>query len=228
MDPLQVRESEVFEALKGLGSRKFVVIGGYAVNAYALPRFSVDCDIVVGLEAEHERIGKVLLRMGYERAEFSRIGPSISFARYEKILPNSFKVSFDVLIGGIHDRQTGVSIPSGWVFKHSEVKTLKGKTITEKLKLRVVDIDALFVLKMLSCRYTDIRDLFMLVPGIKDRGWVKGEVSSRYDFMERFRKILDTVNSKKFRDGLQGVYGLVDGQTFQKSVDAIVSLNDEQ
>ena len=47
MDLLQIREKEIFETLKTISEFNFVLIGGYAVNAYALPRFSVDCDIVL-------------------------------------------------------------------------------------------------------------------------------------------------------------------------------------
>lgn len=47
IDLFSKREKEIFESLKVLKDKRFVVIGGYAVNAYTLPRFSVDCDIVV-------------------------------------------------------------------------------------------------------------------------------------------------------------------------------------
>lgn len=46
-DLFSLRETEIFRTLVSLQSRHFVVIGGYAVNAYTLPRFSVDCDIVI-------------------------------------------------------------------------------------------------------------------------------------------------------------------------------------
>jgi hypothetical protein len=45
----------------------FVIIGGYAVNAYTLPRFSVDCDIVIKDENELRKIEEVLLGLGYEK-----------------------------------------------------------------------------------------------------------------------------------------------------------------
>ena len=48
---LQLREKEIFETLNKLKGLNFVLIGGYAVNAYTLPRFSVDCDIF--LEDSH-------------------------------------------------------------------------------------------------------------------------------------------------------------------------------
>ena len=47
MDRMQLRETEIFRVLKRLGEIEFVLIGGYAVNSYALPRFSEDCDIVI-------------------------------------------------------------------------------------------------------------------------------------------------------------------------------------
>ena len=47
MGMLQLREKEIFETLKQLKKFKFIIIGGYSVNAYTLPMFSVDCDIVI-------------------------------------------------------------------------------------------------------------------------------------------------------------------------------------
>ena len=52
VDLFQLREKEIFETLKKLKNQKFVLIGGYSVNAYAMPRFSVDCDIVIKDEIE--------------------------------------------------------------------------------------------------------------------------------------------------------------------------------
>jgi len=46
---LTAREAEIIRLLKILSSQagKFVVVGGYAVNALASHRFSVDCDLVI-------------------------------------------------------------------------------------------------------------------------------------------------------------------------------------
>jgi len=60
MELLQLRENEIFGALKKIKNQKFAVIGGYAVNAYTLPRFSVDCDIVTENKAETAEIAKEL------------------------------------------------------------------------------------------------------------------------------------------------------------------------
>lgn len=226
MDNLQLREEEVFKTLKALKKHSFVVIGGYAVNSYALPRFSVDCDIVIEDKAKLKEFEKIFLELGYKKIDATKNKYHESFARYEKSLQHQFKVSFDVLIGKVFDRQTKVSIPASWIFENSEIMALKGKTITEELKLRVIKADALFVMKMISCRSTDIRDLFMLSLSIKDKVWIKREVSSRYDFSNRFNKIKAKVTSKQFRDSLQGVYGLIDAKVFDRSMSAILALDE--
>lgn len=223
MEPLEIRENEVFETLRKLKSFNFVVIGGYAVNAYAtLPRFSADCDIVIENGTDLVRIEEALLEFGYKRMKSKVQGTE--FVRYIKPLTFPFKVSFDIMIGKVIDRQTNTSIPAKWIFTNSAVRLLKGKTIREELNLRIINLDALFVIKMISCRPTDIRDLFMLATLVKDKGWIKQQIESLYNFDKRFKKVKTEINSKQFRDGLQGAYGLLDDQIFEKSKAEIIAL----
>ena len=51
-------------------------------------------------------------------------------------------------------------------------------------------------MKFASCRNTDIRDIFMLMPQAKDINWIKEEVSKRYEFKDRLEKIKGKVASK--------------------------------
>ncbi len=222
----QLRERGIFETLRLLEGLRFVVIGGYAVNAYTLPRFSVDCDIVVEDKTELKKVENKLMGLGYKKMESTKHEPFVDFARYEKILADSFDISFDILIKDVVDRQTGVSISADWIFKNSKVRSLKGKTIIEALKVRIINIDALFAMKMISCRSTDIRDMFMMAPALEDKNWVKTEVSSRYDFNERLKRVKTAIVSGKFRYGLQGVYGIIDSQAFGKSVKAVTALEE--
>ncbi len=219
---LQVREKEIFETLKNIRKFKFVVIGGYAVNAYALPRFSVDCDIIIREINELDKIKNVLLKLGYVKENIDKNSYYNNCERYEKNLENNFKVSIDILIKDILDRQTGVVFSADWVFDNSEIRILKGKTITEELKLRIINIDALFVMKMISCRSTDIRDIFMLSPNLKNKDWIKKEISDRYDFDNRLSKIKEKISSKQFKDGLQGIYGYIDDVVFEKHKKALL------
>src|SRR3989344_5161922 len=107
-DLLSLREEEIFKTLKELKNCNFVVIGGYAVNAYALPRFSVDCDIVVKEEDELGKIQEILKNAGYQKeAPNDGLHYSGDFVRFEKKIENNFSVSIDILIHKVTDRMTG-------------------------------------------------------------------------------------------------------------------------
>jgi len=222
-DPLTLREYEIFQTLRELKDCDFTVIGGYAVNAYALPRFSVDCDMVIKDKNELKKIEKLLVRMGYEKKADEESQYSGRFSRYDKKLDNNFTVSVDLLVHAVADRMTGVAFTADWIFKNSGKKVLRGKTITEELELRIIDIDALLVMKMISCRSTDVRDVFMMMPKANDMEWIKSEITTRCDLTDRIDKIMEKVASKQFKDGLSGVYGRLDSKVFEKHKKAIMA-----
>lgn len=221
-----LREREIFEALKRIKSFDFVLIGGYAVTSYTLPRFSVDCDIVVKDREEIKKIEKELIAFGYQKQEINKekLPYYGNFERYEKELQHNFRVSFDILFKEVSDRQTGIAFTADWIFENSEVRNLKGKTINEELKLKIANPDSLIVMKISSCRINDIRDVFMLIVYSKDKKWIKDEISKKYNFNERFIKLNDKINSKQFKDGLQGVFGIIEDKTFEKHKKAILEL----
>lgn len=221
---LQVREKEIFETLKAIKDFRFVLIGGYAVNTYTLPRFSVDCDIVVPDEEEARKIGKLLQGRGFSEAQEDKNPCKGGFIRYEKLLERGFKVSADILSKAVVDRQTNSSFEAEWLFEHSVTRTLRGKTITEQVRLRIADPDALIVMKCISCRAADIRDVFMLMPQARDKRWIREQIAARYDFNDRFEKIAKTITSQKFKDNLQGVFGFIDERLFDKHRDAVMTL----
>ena len=227
MEQIQLREKEIFETLKKIKKSNFVVIGGYSVNAYTLPRFSVDCDIVIKNRKELEKIGEALLELGYKKEKnySEEVHYEGNFARYEKELGNNFKVSIDILIGEVLDRQTKAKFSADWVFDNSALRNLQGKTINEQLKLNIVNADALFAMKLSSCRQTDIRDIFLLINSVKDKKWIKKEVSERFDLKDRLSKALSKINSKQFKDELQGVFGMVDDNVFERNKKMILELN---
>ncbi len=222
-DLFSIREEEIFQTLKEIKDCNFTVMGGYAVNAYALPRFSVDCDIVIKDERALRIIEKILLKRQYVKKEpNAELQYSGGFSRYEKTLENNFAVSIDILIGKVTDRNTGANFSSDWIFKNSSKEMLKGKTITEALKLRIINIDALLVMKIISCRPTDIRDVFMMAPNAKNKEWIKAEVAQRYTLDDRSKKIIEKITSAQFRDGLSGIYGYFDSKVFEKHKKAVI------
>ena len=222
----QIREDEIFKTLKKIIRCRFVLIGGYTVNAYTLPRFSIDCDIVVKEKAELKKIEKELADYKKEKTDDHESYHG-EFLRYEKELKKNFSVSMDILFNRILDRQTNSSFEADWVFENSKITEIKGKTIQNKLKLRVINVDALIAMKIVSCRETDIRDVFMLILKAKDTDWIKEEVSKRYDFKDRFNKIKDKIASKQFKDNLQGVYGKIDIILFEKHKKTFLELGNQ-
>ncbi len=226
MELLQLREKEIFYTLKKIKNYRFVLIGGYAVNAYTLPRFSVDCDIVIEDKATTAKIEKELEKIKYIRATDTDLVPYHKyFLKYEKTIIKHFKVSVDILIKNVYERQTRAIFSAEWVFKNSAIRVLKGKTIQEELKLRIINPDALVAMKFVSCRSADIRDVFMLMPQVKDFEWVKKEVAKKCNFKNRFSKIKDKITSAQFKDNLQGVYGYIDRNIFEKHKKAILDLS---
>lgn len=226
MEHLQLREKEIFETLKKIRNFKFVVIGGYAVNAYALPRFSVDCDIVVEDYSELEDMEKALKDFNYAKESTNKVDLPYheEFRRYEKEIAKNFRVSIDLMIKHVSDRKTRALFTAEWIFKNSSIRLLKGKTIAEELRLRIINPDALIVTKLVSCRSTDIRDVFMLMPQAKDIMWIKEEVSKRYNFEDRFKKVKDKITSLEFKNNLQGIYGYIDDRVFEKHKKAVLEM----
>ncbi|MFH1915801.1 MAG: hypothetical protein ABIJ21_00920 [Nanoarchaeota archaeon] len=227
MGLFSLREAEIFQTLKDIKSCEFVVIGGYAVNAYTLPRFSIDCDIVIRDNDDLKKIIKILEKRGYVQSTSPALDQySGQFCHLETVLENKFQVSMDILIGSVTDRLTGSAFLANWVFEHSKIHPLRGKTIREELKLRIINRDALLVMKMISARQTDIRDVFMMFPQAENKEWIREEIQKRYDIQDRMEKILHVVNAKQFKDGLSGVYGMVNLPTFQKHQKALQSFLD--
>jgi len=229
MDLLQLREKEIFETLGKIRNFKFAVIGGYAINAYTLPRFSADCDIVLENDIEAKRIGKELEKFGYKRKGAGKTEQYHGkFVKYEKEIQKNFRVSIDIMVSNVFDRHTKANFSAKWVFENSVTRLVKGKTIPDKLGLRVISIDALIAMKFISCRTADIRDVFMLMPQAKDinLNWIKREISNRYDFEDRFKMIKDKITSVQFKNNLQGVYGYVDKTAFEKHKKAILTFSE--
>ena len=72
-----LREREIFETLKKIKDSEFVLIGGYAVTSYTLPRFSVDCDIVLKDIDELKKISKKLIEIGYKKEKIDKVTKEI-------------------------------------------------------------------------------------------------------------------------------------------------------
>lgn len=226
MDILSVREREIFDTLRSLEGEQFLLIGGYAVNAYTLPRFSVDCDIVIKDRYGLGRIERILSGRSYKEIKTrSDLPYHGEFIRYEKEVRPGFRASMDILVGTVSDRQSGASFPWSYLAENSRRMRLNAKTFPDALEALVPDAETLLIMKFASCRGTDIRDIFMLIVHIEDLKGLRRAIRKQgIDFKKSYDRIRELVTSKEFKKNLEGVYGYVDESAFDKHRKLILRL----
>ncbi len=218
------REREIMGLLKEIAKRKgFVVIGGYAVNAFTQPRFSLDLDIVVD-KKDSAFFRKFLEGRGFLKvAEFRELPYKGTFERFEKKLETG-NISVDLLIGEVASRQTDASYSYEYLKKYSRVRNITG--IAERVRARVADAELLIALKINSARNVDIRDVFMLAGTKVQLEVIKKHLEkvNKKKLRENLEKIKSAINEKQFRDSLQGCFGMVDNKTFERNRKKLIKI----
>jgi predicted nucleotidyltransferase len=175
---LVAREAEVLKTLQTIrqSGEKFTLVGGYAINAYStLPRYSVDCDLVV-TRSQHKRLSLILDDQGYtdEGAAYLNGIEGLETRKFVKKVGGE-KVSVDLLVDGVRCRQTEA------VWKEVECaktsRELRVTGVNGSVLSNVASRDLLISMKLHSGRDTDLRDIVMLA---RDSDWGKvKELSNR-------------------------------------------------
>lgn len=192
---MQDREKIVLDTLEKVPKDNVVLIGGYAVNAYVPPRFSIDCDLVVlgGVE----RVEKALKEDGFSKTESGDV-PYGNYARYEK---NG--ASFDLLVNSVLDRETGIAFDAEMFEEHSKKRNAVGRATPVRIEMIIADPELLFAMKFVTGRRQDVRDLFMLsaenldwklVTGIIEEKCGRPLIKKRTDMIKR------SIRLKTYRD----------------------------
>lgn len=209
---LHEREKAVLDTLAKLPLADVVLIGGYAVNVYVPPRFSIDCDLVVlGGLAKTEA---TLLKEGFAKAEKGDI-PSGGYVRYVHTAKGA---AFDLLVNAVLDRDTGVLFERALFESHSRTRWTLGRVNPMRIELRVADPELLFAMKFVTGRRQDVRDLFMLAG--TDLDWGEGERLLRAKcsselVSKRTAAIRQSVTGKAYRPSLQGAFGKIPDERFE-------------
>ncbi|MBI2139579.1 hypothetical protein HYU14_01535 [Candidatus Woesearchaeota archaeon] len=210
------------EKLQGLN---FVLIGGYAVNAYTQPRFSVDCDIVVLNEADAKKVISSLKQAGYEKKEADPDIPYCGdFACLVKKV-GGYSVPFDILIKHVVDRKTNSRFSAEWIFENSKIRRLRGKANPVRIDVRIANPEALIIMKLAASRKSDFRDVFMLLGGDINLNTVHTELES-HGLGDKLKEFKEYATSQGYKDNLQGVFGKIDDKIFNKLIETIRRLND--
>jgi hypothetical protein len=182
----------------------------------------MDCDLVAR-KAEAGRMENILAAEGYARAGTEKI-PYQHFVRLEKKLSEGMSASIDLLLDSVHDRQSGAVFPFEWLFSRSALRRLPGKTVPESAEVRILDPDALFVMKFVCARPSDVRDAFMLSDRLGDLSAAKAEISSKTDFGKQHDAIFGKVSGGEFKKNLEGVFGYVERTAFEKRLGILQKL----
>lgn len=218
---LDERERMVLETLQRLPKLNIVLIGGYALNAYVPPRFSIDCDLVV--LGNPSRVESLLKKSGFEKSESGETSYG-TYVRYEK-LPG--KISFDLMIGSLVDRDTKIVFEGALFKKYSRRRSTIGRTVPVRIQMRIADPELLFAMKFVSARRQDVRDLFMLAGENLKLNVVREIVSEKCSpelRRKRAELIKSSVESSGYRDSLQGPFGKIPDKRFELCRKSIVEL----
>ncbi len=159
---LEAREKECFQFLNELPlTRRYVLIGGYAVSSYQFPRYSVDLDIVLPL-GELSFFRRFAERLGFKLegehdVEQTYRGRSVVYGKQVGV-----RVGLDLLVNSVYSRQTRFAYPFPYLFENSEVREIRGRGLEAKARARVASREMLLALKANSMRDQDMRDILAL------------------------------------------------------------------
>lgn len=215
---LESREALILQTLMEL-PKDVVLIGGYAVNAYVPPRFSIDCDLVV-FEGVTE-IKKTLMKNGFEETEKG----DVPYGEYFRFARKKEKVSFDLLLNSVFDRVSGIVFEGSLFKKYSKERVTVGRANPIRIKIRIADAELLFAMKFVSARRQDIRDIFMLSG--TELNWnlirdiIKEKCSEKL-LRERVKMIKAKVANESYRDSLHGAFGKIPDKTFDRCISKLV------
>ncbi len=231
-DEILKRERLCFDFLNSLNDLKYVLVGGYAVSSFNLPRFSVDLDIVIP-ETEMVSIKTLLESKGFSKTEQLSGFDNVYSGRFERYsVLTALPVSVDLLVNSIRSRQTNFSYSFDYLFNNSELREVRGLGQTIKSQNIVADREMLLALKINSMRTTDQRDIIVLCYDLPDVEKVFKHIKNcnREIILSHLSEISKTLTNPKNKDSIKGVFSIDDktlNQLFnncKKTVDRLTDM----
>lgn len=203
---LTAREAEVIRVIKLLSAHKdkFVVIGGYAVNAITSHRFSVDCDLAVARK-NVRTIERILTEQAY-RKHRKQAEHAVMTEKFTKLVGGR-RVSVDMFIDRVVCRQTA----GKWVYDLIKRNSFESDVIglTDSARAFVPIRELLIAMKLHTGRGADLRDIVMmsertnwkLVSEFADTG-VEKKVTGQ------IANAIKTINRTQFSSALKAEFSL--------------------
>lgn len=217
---MKKREEEILKTLSYISERtngftepKLVLIGGYAVRAFIkFSRYTRDCDFILRkwngwrLDELKDMIPKDWRVENLEKREQYGFMRWIKFLRYDK---TRIKVSLDFMEGEIRGRKEKEVI----LIDDEMVETSKQTLIAiadRKVKVFIPKYVDYLIMKIISCRASDIRDLASLIhengiPKELQKRAKKIIPNSETLYSRIKERIIPEIKSKTFIDSWRGI-----------------------
>lgn len=198
------------ECTSGFEDPKMVLIGGYALRAFtSFSRYTRDCDFVLGKTQGWglDRLQSLLCKE--MNAETCEKHDTYGFMRCVKVLDKDAKISIDFMEGEVRGRtdEQVFFVTSDFLHKARKVKVAIAKEI---LELYVPDYTDYLILKVMSARPSDTRDVATLVweNGIPND--FKAEAEETLAHPEIIKKnlplIMSDIGDERFLDSWKGTF----------------------
>ena len=214
---MNLREEEISKIIEQLSKQtdgfdkpKMILIGGYALRAFtSFSRYTRDCDFVLK-KSDGWNLDKIQKMLSKEMsAETFEKRDSYGFLRCVKLLKAPAKISIDFMEGEVRGRTDGqvFCITEKFIQKAKKVKiTIAKKTF----EMYVPDYMDYLILKLMSARPSDIRDIATLIwkNGIPDhlKEEVKKTLAHPEIIEENLKLIILDISDKRFLDSWKGTF----------------------
>jgi len=214
---MNLREQEISKIIEllskqtsGFDEPKMILIGGYALRAFtSLSRYTRDCDFALQ-KSDGWDLDKIQMMLSTEMSAetFEKRG-SYGFLRCVKLLKAPAKISIDFMEGEVRGRTEGqvFCITEKFIQKAKKVKiTIAKKTF----EMYIPDYTDYLILKLMSARPSDIRDIATLVWKNGFPKDLKEELNKTLKHPEvveeNLKLIISDISNKRFLDSWKGTF----------------------
>lgn len=199
------RQDELVNTLAAIidADLPYVLIGGWAVSAVGMERFTTDVDIVAPRSAVDE-YEVVLDNREYTKCSESQTAPLYlgTVIRFQKDVGNP--VEFDLMIDSLGCRQTDAEWSYRYLHQHSQRSKLD---FGGGINVRIPEPELLFAVKLHSGRMADARDLVVLAQQ-SDFDRIEKHIhrGKSEKLANQIEIVIDRVTAEGFADSFKGVF----------------------
>ena len=205
---LTSRETEIIRILRVLSEATdgFVVIGGYAVNAFGQHRFSVNCDLSTNRD-NVPVIDAILLGEGYELRRKEALPPiGVTIREYSKSVGGE-PVSVELFV----DTVVSTTTRGIWTYKFIQDNSVEAIVAgaTDSTPSRVAQRNLLVAMKLHTGRTEDLGDVVMLSERVDWNTVARcAACGSKDQLIEQIDAAIREISSAKFASDLKSTFAI--------------------